>query len=457
MESKFFSSSPAAGPTKRGLDQALRDSPTAKRAKRAKDGKKRRSKGKKDKESDGYVEQHDWVTFDVSPAASSPIPRKPTFVHPPTPFPLKLALQAMKSVKKEKEAKSETEADAADANNLANECKTALTNPKTQANTRKARAEPDTKKGPKDANKNYNFNEAPAIAGPSKPFTNNQAAAELPRDLTPLSDFTPPIDFTFKAFPNPPVVPPTSSSSTGKTGENTPINAINPLDTMNTAITNNNGKITTITTSDNNLGLETNPTPLKTPAGTKTLKAIKKRLKAFESTLTSYPSEFSNQLQSLHSNIVQLHERLERNELRAAVRHEMLFNSLVKVAGDVGRLSHEVASLQSQIQHCHHIHDDRKQGQEAHDQCGSDTMGADGEIAAAATATASMVKDTKETKETREKQQRLSASMLQSRKTLEQCLRIYTEDMNRAGTREEVGKFGGLCVQYAGDLFKTLS
>jgi hypothetical protein len=46
--------------------------------------------------------------------------------------------------------------------------------------------------------------------------------------------------------------------------------------------------------------------------------------------------------------------------------------------------------------------------------------------------------------------------MLQSRKTLEQCLAIYTEDMDRAGTREEVVKYGGLAVQYAGDLFKTL-
>ncbi|KAH6623757.1 hypothetical protein F5144DRAFT_595869 [Chaetomium tenue] len=56
----------------------------------------------------------------------------------------------------------------------------------------------------------------------------------------------------------------------------------------------------------------------------------------------------------------------------------------------------------------------------------------------------------------REIREKLSKSMLQSRKTLEQCLAIYTEDMDRAETREEVVKYGGLAVQYAGDLFKTL-
>jgi hypothetical protein len=56
----------------------------------------------------------------------------------------------------------------------------------------------------------------------------------------------------------------------------------------------------------------------------------------------------------------------------------------------------------------------------------------------------------------KEARDKMSKSMQQSRKTLEQCLRIYTEDMNRAGSSEEVAKYGGLVVQYAGDLFKTL-
>lgn len=51
---------------------------------------------------------------------------------------------------------------------------------------------------------------------------------------------------------------------------------------------------------------------------------------------------------------------------------------------------------------------------------------------------------------------RRTASMRQSRKTLEQCLRTFTEDMNRAGSAEEVEKYGGFCVKYARDLFKTL-
>ncbi|KAK3291941.1 uncharacterized protein B0H64DRAFT_420151 [Chaetomium fimeti] len=56
----------------------------------------------------------------------------------------------------------------------------------------------------------------------------------------------------------------------------------------------------------------------------------------------------------------------------------------------------------------------------------------------------------------REVREKVNRSMLQSRKTLERCLGSYTVDMERAGTREEVAKYGGLAVQYAGDLFKTL-
>ena len=46
--------------------------------------------------------------------------------------------------------------------------------------------------------------------------------------------------------------------------------------------------------------------------------------------------------------------------------------------------------------------------------------------------------------------------MQQARKTMEQCLRIYSEDMEKATTSEEVERYAGLVVKYAGDLFKTL-
>jgi hypothetical protein len=56
-------------------------------------------------------------------------------------------------------------------------------------------------------------------------------------------------------------------------------------------------------------------------------------------------------------------------------------------------------------------------------------------------------------KESKDKQK---VSLRKSRKTLKQCLRSYTGDMDRAGSMDDVKKYGGLCVQYAEDLFKTL-
>ncbi|KAK4100436.1 hypothetical protein N658DRAFT_427739 [Parathielavia hyrcaniae] len=308
MESKFFTSSAKVGSTKRGFSDEVQESPTEKRAKRAKRSKKRRSKGEKD-----------WVSFDQNSTPFSPVARKQTPTKPPTPFPLKKAHSAyvQRSADKTKETLgSENERDAKESLKQG----TAQQSLKTETNTRKkVRGEPGVNNAahdpiedassriptttdgspkehvPKKHRKRPNRQErpyVPAVAGPSKPKVANKLAP-ADRELTPLSDITTPVDYTFKAFPNPP------------------------------AIQNIDGK-------DKDKDKE----PQSALRGKETKDRDRDRL------------------DSLRSNRVK--------------------------------------------------------------------------------------------------------SMRQARKTLEQCLRTYTEDLNRAGSVEEVARHGGLCVQYAGDLFKTL-
>ncbi|KAK4151043.1 hypothetical protein C8A00DRAFT_36313 [Chaetomidium leptoderma] len=437
MESKFIPSSPKVGSAKRGFSDELHESPTAKRVKRAKrvkQSKKRRSKSGND--SDGYVEQRDWVSFDNSPAAGTPIAQKQTPIMPTPPFPLKQAHKAhvLKSTEKAKdEPKKKTKNDEVRTKKDAKEGvkhTAGPDSPKAEANTRKTRAEPELKGEPKKPILNGSST-GPAVAGPSKPKADKKKSAQEPRELTPLSDIAPRPDYTFKAYPNPPPVqfPPFKKSKEPKESK---------TEATDTTPTDNapNGTAMDIETS-----LIPMEEALTAPAGTKTLKAINKHLKALEANLVAaYPSDQATaDMETLRSDMAALHERLDRDELRASIRHAMLFNALVKVSTNIGSLTDQV-----QIQ---------QQQQQQQQQDGLNNDGTDGENGTVnggntpqvnAAAAAVVAKD------------KLSKSMQQSRKTLKQCLRIYTEDMDRAESREEVAKYGGLCVQYAGDLFKTL-
>jgi hypothetical protein len=191
------------------------------------------------------------------------------------------------------------------------------------------------------------------------------------------------------------------------------------------------------------------------PSGTKTLKAINKHLKALEAKLTttttassSSPDQITYEIISLRSTMSQLQTRLECDELRASIRHNMLFNALVKVSTDVGMLSGMIQQVQEQQQ----VVDGQGQndGADADGSGENNTTNGASVVNGTPRVSASVAAAVTAAKDKRGK------AMRQSRKTYEQCLGIYTEDMNRAGDREGVEKYGGLCVQYAGDLFKTL-
>lgn len=454
MESKIHPSSPKVGSTKRGLADELQESPSAKRAKRVKSSKKRRSKGTKgDMDSDGYVEHQDWAEFDN--ISRSLMAQKETPIRPPTPLPPKQAHKAhvQKSAEKTKDEPKDETAKKAKAKKDGNDSPNGLTvqdSSKAEANTRKTRAEPDSKGNGKAKHAVSNGNStAPAIPGPSKPTV--KKPAQQPKELTPLSDLDFPIDYTFKAFPNPPILKFPAKEDPKKESANEPKKESAkkkskhaselPIDTVpiDTAPINTNPM-------DMDIDIDPpirSPTPdpaMTAPAGTKTLKAINKHLKALEAKLTTTTPDSGSDnhiphaLDALRSDITQLHARLECAELRAAIRHDMLFNALVKVSTDIGVLQGQV-QLQQQV-------DGHNQNQGG----GGQNDGADGET----------VNGTPRAIATAAARDRRGKMMQQSRKTYEQCLRGFTEDMNRAGEREEVEKYGGLCVQYAGDLFKTL-
>ncbi|KAK4247582.1 hypothetical protein C7999DRAFT_14426 [Corynascus novoguineensis] len=499
MKSTFLLSSPNSGPlgsSKRGFSDELQESPSVKRAKRAKHGRKRRAKEVKDgKNPERCWEQKDWLSAD-GPWADSLIAQKQKQIpKPAASLPDKEDHTAyVKSEedpeKHQKQGTKDTGAKGIEGPRNGTHLPTADDGPNAATITNTCKTRPERKlhnepKYPIDDG----IHKIPATAGPSESRIIHSPAYES-RELTPLSDLPSIPDYTFKAYPNPvPAhLPPAIQTSeeprrrkrTDPAADSPNKNSIR-ASAPSPELPKPSDEERTQTSPPVQLAVEA-AAPLKTtkpttetdglaaPAGTKTLRAINKRLKALEASLVAAaPSSLSSSSSSasggsdkdkdkdkdrrleamavaLRADVARLHERLDRDEARAAIRHEILFNALLKVAGDVGALGGEVVWLlaQDQRDQRERLVDGNGGGAGAGDGRGGDVGVGNGTPRAATAGSAREVKD------------RLSRSMQQSRKTLEQCLRIYTEDMNRAERKEEVAKYGGLVVQYAGDLFKTL-
>ncbi|KAK3900593.1 hypothetical protein C8A05DRAFT_35753 [Staphylotrichum tortipilum] len=375
----------------------------------------------------------------------------------------------------------------------------ATISPRIAANTRKTRADRDPLNGMPMFSTAVK-DKAPAVAGPSAP---KPTPARQPRELTPMSDDAPRKETTFKEFPNPQPIEfsPLAKVNAAKEAEkDSKGKEVEKAKKMNgdekakeaaktkTAEKMKDTKSPNASKTKGPKESKTNKSPkepkrtptrgetpstidtpipsplpaslLRAPAGTKTLKAINKHLKAISAALADTPTTkittgtaplntttngndneaLRSDLSHLRTDIARLHDRLARDTLRAAARHEMLFNALVKVSRDVLALAGAVQDSTAAV-HNHNQEDSTDAEVTNH--------GNGAVLGTPRGSTASAVKD----KEVRE---RLSRSMLQSRKTLEQCLRIYSGDMDRAGSVEEVARYAGLVVQYAGDLFKTL-
>jgi hypothetical protein len=115
----------------------------------------------------------------------------------------------------------------------------------------------------------------------------------------------------------------------------------------------------------------------------------------------------------------------------------VLFNALLKVSRDVSALT----DIVKQQQEAHNQHTDRLCSPAPHHN-GNGTSGDSHSIM--------------ESGETPAARAKRLQNLQNSRKTYEQCLRIYVADMDRAQTKEDVGKLGKLVMQYSEHLFKTL-
>ncbi|KAL1843442.1 hypothetical protein VTJ49DRAFT_1552 [Mycothermus thermophilus] len=498
MDSKYFTSSPAAA--KRLFAEEAQDSPSSKRAKRSRLSKKHQFKSIKTENDAGFEE--DWIPdADTSVFASSNRALK-TEKNNDTNSQKGIGDGEQNTGTSVSPADSTTQ----DGNKL-----------KAEANTRKARADSraaNNVKSPGDfsvgGRRHPISSSTPAVAGPSHPRSENGHTAHKTEkeEYIPLSELpvSPLRDYTFKAFPDPKPLQygaPSSLSSSSKKGKKKrgsvsngvflekdeatafPITAVPPkTEEMKTEKQkkkrkdkkNDEKKDEGAEMKDQDEepttppALLTDDKILAAPAGTRTLKAISKHLKAISTKLDesrqwsvdlkakanfltssegsklTVPEDLATTstgipaatIEALRRDLANLQSRVDLADLRASIRHEVLFSALLKVASDVSDLAQTVKK-----NHRQHMDDQVRLNSAANG-------GADPGIVSDAD-----IENPKQAAATAAREKR--AQMLQtSRKTYEQCLRIYTADMDRATSKEEVVNFGQLVVKYAGDLLKTL-
>ncbi|KAK3320114.1 hypothetical protein B0T19DRAFT_281516 [Cercophora scortea] len=143
----------------------------------------------------------------------------------------------------------------------------------------------------------------------------------------------------------------------------------------------------------------------------KELKGITKQLKKLNQRFEIHAGTVEKELELLKHNVTALELRQQRDEIRAAFRHEILFGALKKMSHDINRFE---------------LRDKARAGSVA-DEAASDSP----------------------------KPGKKNKTGDQARKTMDHLLKGYTEDMNKAVTIDEVRKSGQLCIKYAEDLFKT--
>ncbi|KAK0665290.1 hypothetical protein QBC41DRAFT_367669 [Cercophora samala] len=115
-------------------------------------------------------------------------------------------------------------------------------------------------------------------------------------------------------------------------------------------------------------------------------------------------------LEEAYNGMVKLSGRLNRDEMRAAIRHEILFNGMKSIVGELGAL--------------------RRQQETGMEYLGLQIQ-------------SPLVAAPRKKWEEKDKNQ-------EGKKALESCLRTYLDDMGRATEREQVGEKGKLAVEYAG-------
>ncbi|KAK4675456.1 hypothetical protein QC764_504380 [Podospora pseudoanserina] len=150
--------------------------------------------------------------------------------------------------------------------------------------------------------------------------------------------------------------------------------------------------------------------------------AIKSLLHSLDTKISALASESAGQymqnkigdvqkdLRGAYDGMVRLSGRLDRDEMRAAVRHEILFNGMKSIVAELGAVRREQEAVMRHL-----------------------GLEAESPLAVGR-------KDKNK----------------EGKKALESCLRTYLEGMGRATKREEVVEKGLLAVEYAGRVFGGL-
>lgn len=165
---------------------------------------------------------------------------------------------------------------------------------------------------------------------------------------------------------------------------------------------------------EDNTSMSAGHTPGPGKGSVKDLKTVTKRLKSLDDQLTAYPENLKNELVTLKKTIHALEERTQRNEIRAAIRHDIIFDALKKISEDVNQI-----------------------------RSSSKRMAAE------------MTDDEEELPGSVEKSNSKKKIKKSQKSTIEMLLSRFTEQMNEAATVEEVKETGVLCKKYADDLIKT--
>ncbi|KAL2163586.1 hypothetical protein VTH06DRAFT_5644 [Thermothelomyces fergusii] len=452
MKPDFLPSSPNSsllGSNKRGFLNHLQESPTARRAKKVKKTRKHRFKNRENtrlEQRKRLMIDNPWEhnVVDQNQISDKPSPALFLREEDETAHALKLEDEDIAN-RRERSLDIVGHGIEHSGNWLQPQTAYGTPRPFDKASSSETRAKYRPDEGPKYPIGDGMY-EIPAVPGSSNRGLNRQPAHEL-RELTPIGGVVPDRGSAFRAHPNqvPTPLPPAVQTPKEPRGqERGASTTVSPMSNSRRVeapflepsqaskeehtIPSSPVEPTAATNTTTMVATMTDASP--PPASTKVLKAINRRLKALESGLAAFSASTTRteekpllpkkEIKALRTDIARLHERLDREELRAAFRHSMLFNSLTKLAGDVGMLSGEVALL---LRGCGW--EQAEGGDQPTDGAGQDSR------------------------------QRTTKNMQQSRKTLEQCLRKYTEDMNRAESKDDVAKYGGLVVKYAGDLFKT--
>ncbi|KAK3321943.1 hypothetical protein B0H66DRAFT_552979 [Apodospora peruviana] len=139
---------------------------------------------------------------------------------------------------------------------------------------------------------------------------------------------------------------------------------------------------------------------------------------------------FSSNLADFKRDILAVEERSQRNEARAAIRHQILFAALKKISRDVNQIKAANAVV-------------------------SYSKDSDADAAAAGTPGGETPHPKRPKSPVLAKRKSMSLSDPTARSTMERLLAQYMEKMDQAATVDEVRETGKLCIKYAVDLIKT--